>query len=80
MLFTVWARPERGCLKLWLSYENFVEFYPTTMDEVAQHLGSDGHRQLDPANVEQFIGGLERLFKLIRDRSLSQSAVSKGSS
>jgi Endonuclease NucS C-terminal domain len=78
MLFTVWARPERGCLKLWLSHENFAEFYPTTMDEVAQYLGSDGRRHLDPAKVEEFIGGLERLFKLIRERSSSQSAVGKG--
>lgn len=78
MLFTVWARPERRCLKLWLSHENFTEFYPTTMDEVARHLGSDGRRHLDPADVEHFIGGLERLFKLIKERSSSQSAVGKG--
>jgi hypothetical protein len=78
MLFTVWARPERRCLKLWLSHENFTEFYPTTMDEVALHLGSDGRRHLDPADVEHFIGGLERLFKLIKERSSSQSAGGKG--
>src|SRR5439155_3520486 len=46
MLFTVWARPERGGLKLWLSHENFAEFYPTTIDEVAQQLGSDGRHHL----------------------------------
>jgi hypothetical protein len=78
MLFTVWARPERGCLKLWLSHESFTEFYPTTMDEVAKHLGSDGRRHLDPASVGQFIAGLEGLFKLIRERSSSRSVVDNG--
>ena len=77
-LFTVWARPERGCLKMWLSVENFTEFYQTTAEEVMQYLGNPEWRYLDAASVEKFIVGLQQLFEVIRKRASGQLNDAEG--
>ena len=61
MLFTLWAKPEKGGLKAYIGIEPFTEFFALTRTEVQKRLGSGGWQTLKPADFEKLIQGLQDL-------------------
>jgi hypothetical protein len=59
MLFTVWAHQKP--LKAYIGYEAFVDYYPVTIEQVAEALGPSGDRKLDLDQARQLVSGLEKL-------------------
>ena len=61
MLFTVWAKPEKGGLKAYVGIEPFTEFFPVERAEVEKRLGAEGWRTLNHAEFDKLLRGLEAL-------------------
>ena len=62
MLFTVWTKPVRKQLRVFLSAEAIAEFYPVSVSDAANAIGKDGWRELDCESVSKVLHGYENLF------------------
>jgi Holliday junction resolvase-like predicted endonuclease len=62
MLFTMWARPRKGRLLVYVGRTVFSDFYPFAVAEVAEDLGEEGWRLLDKDGAEDLASGLRTLF------------------
>jgi hypothetical protein len=65
-LFTVWAQPQEGSIRMWVGNKVFSEFYPISEESVAAHLGAEGWRLVSKQEVETFLLGLQSLFQAIQ--------------
>jgi hypothetical protein len=54
-LFTVWAQPQDGSMRMWVGTQVFAEFYPIPEESVAAHLGAEGWRLVSQQEVETFL-------------------------
>lgn len=64
-LFTVWAQPQEGSIRMWVGTKVFSEFYPISEESVEAHLGAEGWRFVSKQEVETFLLGLQSLFQAI---------------
>ncbi len=69
MLFTVWTKPVRKQLRVFLSAEAITEFYPVSASEAAKAIGKDGWRELDNEAVSNVLKGYEDLFASFEGRT-----------
>jgi hypothetical protein len=60
-LFTIWAGPEDGKLTGYVSTRSFIEFFPIAPADAEAHLGEDGWRHLDEAELDSLLRGIEAL-------------------
>lgn len=74
MLFTIWARPRKGRLPVYVGRTVFSEFYPLTIAQVAEDLGDEGWRLLDKAGAEDLARGLRALFSRLPSASTNPEA------
>ena len=65
-LFTVWAQPQEGSIRMWVGTKVFSEFYPISEESVAAHLGAEGWRLVPKQEGETFLLGLQSLFQAIQ--------------
>jgi hypothetical protein len=65
-LFTIWAQPQDGALRMWVGTKVFAEFYPISEESVIAHLGAEGWRLVSQQDMETFIGGLQALFQAMQ--------------
>jgi hypothetical protein len=65
-LFIVSAQPtDTGKVQIWMSPKAIAEFYPAMQEAVTSSLGFfDGWREMDKAEVEEFVASLNQLFAL----------------
>jgi hypothetical protein len=61
MLFTVWAKPEKGQIKAYVGIEPFTEFFPLRRAVVAQQIGAEGWRTFTPSSFVQFLRSVKKL-------------------
>ena len=69
MLFTVWTKPVRKQLRVFLSAEAIAEFYPVSVSDAANAIGKDGWRELDSESVSNVLQGYENLFASFEGRT-----------
>jgi hypothetical protein len=69
MLFTVWTKPVRKQLRVFLSAEAIAEFYPVSVSDAANAIGKDGWRELDSESVSKVLQGYENLFTSFEGRT-----------
>jgi hypothetical protein len=67
MLFTIWARPQKGLLKTYVGGSVFTEYFPTTIGKVRKHLGNEGWRLMDAQDAKRYLRGFRRLFAEIEE-------------
>jgi len=63
MLFTVWAKPSSGLLKLYVSPKAIAEFYPISEEEAKSYVGEDGYRKFNSSEAKQFAEKIHQLFQ-----------------
>lgn len=64
MLFTVWVKRNKDAtLKTYIGSEVFSEFYDITEKDAINQLGSSGWRNMTSDDLDDFIMGLENLFR-----------------
>lgn len=68
MLFTFWARPVGGKVKMCLSHATVAEFYETSAEQAATGLGADGYRYMEPEGVEDFSRLVGAFFLRLNER------------
>jgi hypothetical protein len=61
MLFTVWAKPEKGKIKAYVGIEPFVEFFTLRRATVEKRLGAEGWRTFSPTSFAQFLRAVRSL-------------------
>lgn len=69
MIFTVWTKPLRNQLKVYLGTEAIAEFYPISVSEAAKAIGKDGWRELGSAEVAKLLQALDDLFSKFREKT-----------
>ncbi|KAB8315883.1 hypothetical protein SD81_031625 [Tolypothrix campylonemoides VB511288] len=63
-LFIISGQPAMdGKVRLWVSTHAIAEFYPVRQQTVTSLLGFDGWREMDKAQIEEFVASLNRLFE-----------------
>ena len=63
-LFILSGQPAMdGKVRLWVSTHAIAEFYPVRQQTVTSLLGFDGWREMDKAQIEEFVASLNRLFE-----------------
>lgn len=67
MLFTVWAKPTSGLMKIYVSPKAIAEFYPITEEEAESLLGEDGWRKFNSSEAKQLYENLQQLFQRIEE-------------
>ncbi|MFB2837110.1 hypothetical protein [Floridanema evergladense] len=61
-LFVVSAKPsDEGNLQLWLSPNTIAKFYPTNKHNISSIFGDEGWREMNKAEVENFVVSLNQL-------------------
>jgi hypothetical protein len=65
-LFTVWAQPQNGAMRMWVGTKVFAEFYPISEESIAAHLGAEGWRLVSQQEAETFLLGLQSLFQAMQ--------------
>jgi hypothetical protein len=63
MLFTVWARPARNKLKMYVSLKSFAEYFPISEEEATTLFGKNGWKEIDRTQVTQFIEAMTKLYQ-----------------
>ncbi len=71
-LFIVSAQPtDAGEVQIWVSPRAITEFYPAAKETVTFGLGDfDGWREMNKAEVEEFVASLNRLFAVVSTNSV----------
>ena len=67
MLFTIWAQPEYGLLKLYVSPKAIAEFYPISEEKATEILRMSGYQYFSSNQVDEFNNTLLQLFKSFED-------------
>ncbi|QDL09461.1 hypothetical protein DP114_17550 [Brasilonema sennae CENA114] len=63
-LFIISGQPAMdGKVRLWVSTHAIAKFYPVRQQTVTSLLGFDGWREMDKAQIEEFVASLNRLFE-----------------
>jgi hypothetical protein len=62
MLFTIWTKPVRKQLRVYLSPEVIAEFYPVSVSEAASAIGKNGWRELASEAVTKVLQAYDDLF------------------
>lgn len=70
MLYTVWAQPSKGRLRLYVSPAAMSEFYPLKRDDVEAVLGVDGWRHLDEGEAREFLQQIRTVFSAVAPRPI----------
>jgi hypothetical protein len=65
-LFTIWAQPQDGSVRMWVGTKVFAEFYPITEESVTTYLGAEGWRLVSTQEMETFVRGLQSLFQAMQ--------------
>ena len=61
-LFTIWAQPREGKVRVWVGNKVFEDFFPgLSVDAVYATLGAEGWHHFDSDSARVFAGALERL-------------------
>jgi hypothetical protein len=74
MLFTVWAKPEKGRIKAYVGIEPFTEFFPLRRAVVAQQIGPEGWRTFTPSSFARFLRGVKELIAAAPSTNASNGA------
>ncbi|HET9956063.1 MAG TPA: endonuclease NucS domain-containing protein [Polyangiaceae bacterium] len=75
MLFTVWARPTDGKLRLSVWHQGFHDFYGFSVEQVAQYLGPEGDRFFTVADAHEFAEKLRALFAALAPQAQEGQAA-----
>lgn len=66
VLMCAWVKPKDGLLDVFLNTDDFEEFYPISRRKARQIAGQSVRYNLDPAQTDEFIAILQKLFDEIR--------------
>jgi hypothetical protein len=69
MIFTVWTKPLRKKLKVYLSPEVIAEFYPISVSDATRAIGKAGCRELGSDEVSKLLQSLDELFSKFREKT-----------
>ena len=65
-LFTIWAQPQEGSIRMWVGNKPFSEFYLVSEGTLNSCVGSDGWRLASKTESETFLNGIQTVFQPIR--------------
>lgn len=69
MIYTVWTKPRRNKLKVYLSPKAIAEFFPVSESDAERVMGKDGFRELGSEEVTKLIKALTELFCGFREKA-----------
>jgi Holliday junction resolvase-like predicted endonuclease len=69
MLFTVWAKPEKGKIKAYVGVEPFTEFFPLRRPAVAKQIGPEGWRTFSRSSFSNFLKAVYSLISAAKTES-----------
>ena len=69
MIFTVWTRPVRKKLKVYLSPDAIAEFYPIPLAEATAAIGAGAYHELSSEDVTKLVKTLTDLFSRLIERT-----------